>query len=372
MAEPVAARAALRSAGRVVVKVGTAVVTRPDGSLALGRLGHLVEQLHQLRVDGREVILVSSGAVGLGAERLGFAGRPEGVVDRQACAAAGQGALIALYDALFRRLGRVAAQVLLTEEDFLHRARYLNVHATLDRLLELGAVPIVNENDTVSTAELALGNHAVFGDNDRLSALVAAGTDADLLVMLSDVDGVYDAPPGDAGAARIGVWEEGTAVRIGALSNGGRGGMASKIAAARMASRVGCHAVVASGRDPEALLRVLRGDDVGTLFPARGTVSHRRRWLAYATAPSGRLVVNEGARAALVERNASLLPVGVVSVEGSFDAGAVVAVVTEAGQTIARGRCARSAAQAREAVGRAAEKPLVHRDQLVIVYGEEG
>ncbi len=362
-------RQVLTRARRVVVKVGTAVVTGPEGRLALGRLGALVEQLHLLRGQGREVLLVSSGAVGLGASKLGMSA-PTALVDRQACAAAGQGALIALYENLFRQLGEVGAQVLLTEEDFLHRHRYLKLHDTLERLLELGAVPVINENDTVSTAEIALGKDKVFGDNDRLSALVAAGVDADLLVLLTNVDGVYSAPPGTPEARRIDTWTAETEVRFGAGSAGGRGGMQAKIAAAEVAVRAGTSAVVASGMDPTALLRIVQGEEVGTLFPARVPWNRRRRWLAYATQPVGRLVVNAGARAAMVERNASLLAAGVEAVEGAFDAGAVVSVVGPDGREFARGICARSSGEALgDSGGRS--RALVHRDNIVILSVED-
>jgi glutamate 5-kinase len=362
------ARHRLPVARRVVVKVGTAVVARPDGGLALGRVGALVEQLHALRQNGTDVLLVSSGAVGLGAARLGFDRRPVRVVDRQACAAAGQGALMAFYDGLFSRLGGQCAQVLLAEEDFHFRQRFNNLTATLERLLELRAVPIINENDTLSTAELALEKGAVFGDNDRLSALVAAYLNADALVVLSDVDGVYTRPPTEPGATRISEWGEGSTFEEGDASANGRGGMGSKIAAASLAARSGVTAVIASGNAPSCVERVLRGDDVGTVFAAAPGLRRRKAWLAFATAPSGVLEVNVGARAALVERGASLLVVGVTGVTGAFIVGDVVRI-TLGGVELARGVVAQSAEQVRAAlasppVGRG--RPLVHRDDLVI------
>jgi glutamate 5-kinase len=358
----------MHAARRVVVKVGTAIVTREDGGLALGRLGALAEALHALRAEGIDVVLVTSGAVGLGAQRLGFSRRPTAVVDRQACAAAGQGALIALYDSLLGRLEHHTAQVLLTEDDFLHREQYLNVHATIERLLELGAIPVVNENDTVSTAEIALRTGEVFGDNDRLSALVAAGIDADLLVLLTDVDAVYTRPPAEAGAERIGILET-QDIELGATSVGGRGGMGSKIAAARLAARCGCRAIIASGADPAILLRLVEGSTEGTHVPANAAGSKRKRWLAFATTPTGRLTVNEGARSALTERGASLLSVGVVGVTGDFPAHAVVAIADEVGAVFARGICGLSAADAREVLGSSGQRPLVHRNDVVLLSG---
>lgn len=354
---------------RVVVKVGTGVVAREDGGLALGRMGALVEQIHDLRGQGIEVLLVSSGAVGLGARRLGFSRRSQvkGVVDRQACAAAGQGALMAFYDALFQRLGTTSAQVLLTEEDFHFRQRFNNLTATLERLLRLGAVPVLNENDTLSTAELALAKRgpergSVFGDNDRLSALVATYMRADLLVLLSNVDAVYTEPPGTLGARPIRVFSEKTAFVEGTTSTLGRGGMGSKIEAARLAARGGVTAVIGSGDDRHILRRILDGEAVGTRFdahPDAQRMPRRKAWLAFATGTAAATVhINAGARTALLERGASLLAVGVERVEGQFSAGDVVEIVHE-GERIARGLAAHS--------DLLSAPPLVHRDHLVLL-----
>lgn len=361
-----APRTALTQIRRVVVKVGTGVVAREDGGLALGRVGALVEDLTALRRRGLDVLLVSSGAVGLGAARLGFTRRPERVVDRQACAAVGQGALVAFYDGLFQRLGGTCAQVLLTEEDFHFRQRFNNLTATLERLLELGAVPVLNENDTLSTAELALEKGTVFGDNDRLSALVAVYLHADALIILSDIDAVYTRPPGSVGATRIGTWSRGTTFEEGAGSALGRGGMGSKIAAARLAARGGVSAVIASGDVPRILSRVLDGEDTGTLFPAESGLARRKAWLAFATAPAGELCVNDGARRALIERGASLLAVGIAEIGGEFAAGDVVRI-THDGAELARGVASRAAGQLRAEIGSAERgRVAVHRDHLVI------
>lgn len=360
-------RSALKRSKRVVVKVGTGVVTRADGGLALGRLGGLVEQLHELQRTGTEVLLVSSGAVGLGARRLGFPGRPEGVVDRQACAAAGQGALMAFYDGLFQRLGAACAQVLITEEDFHFRQRFNNLTATLEQLLKLGAVPVLNENDTLSTAELALADGGkkggVFGDNDRLSALVATYLQADALVLLSDIDAVYDRPPTTPGATAIATWQEATTFEEGAASRLGRGGMGSKIQAARLAAQGGVTAVITSGDTPGVLRRVLTGEPIGTVFPPQPGLPRRKAWLAFATAPSATVHVNAGARDALVERGASLLAVGVERTEGDFAPGSVVRVVFD-GDDIARG-LARHGAHELAAHDRG--QLVIHRDDLVLL-----
>jgi glutamate 5-kinase len=360
------ARPSLSRAQRIVVKVGTGVVARPDGVLALGRMGALVEQLHDLRQSGRELLLVSSGAVGLGARRLGLGTRPDGVVQRQACAAAGQGALMAFYDGLFRRLGSTCAQVLLTEEDFHFRQRFNNLTATLEALLSHGAVPVLNENDTLSTAELALSGGprkgAVFGDNDRLSALVATYLGADLLVLLSDVDAVYTHPPDHPQARPIPTWTPATTFEEGAGSALGRGGMGSKIAAARLAARGGVPAVIASGDRAGVLQAILAGEPTGTFFPSAAPMPRRKAWLAFGTAPSGALHVNAGAAQALLERGASLLSVGVETADGPFLAGQLVRIV-HGGVELARGRVSR----AHDAIHDEPRRPLVHRDHLVLV-----
>ncbi|MEC7947242.1 MAG: glutamate 5-kinase, partial [Myxococcota bacterium] len=258
------------------------------------------------------------------------------------------------------------SQVLLTEEDFHFRQRFNNLTATLERLLELGTVPILNENDTLSTAELALEKGTVFGDNDRLGALVSVYLHADALVILSDVDAVYTRPPSMPGAKRIGTWKTDTRFEEGAGSSLGRGGMGSKIAAARLAARAGVPAVIASGDQPGVLDRVLAGQELGTLFPAETGLARRKAWLAFATAPVGEIAVNEGARQALVERGASLLPVGIAGVVGDFAAGDVVRI-TQGDAEIARGVAARTAKQLRAELGSGERgRPAVHRDHLVI------
>jgi glutamate 5-kinase len=361
----------LSAARRVVVKVGTAVVTDRDGRLATGRLSALVDTLCERLGAGVQVLLVSSGAVGLGAERLKFERRPTSVVDRQACAAAGQSALMAFYDAAFGARGRCCAQVLLTEDDFRVRRRHLHLSATLERLLGLGVVPVINENDVVSTAEIALHGARVFGDNDRLGALVAAGVGADLLVLLTDVEGVLTGPPGQPDAVRIPVWGTAATVALGPVSAGGRGGMGAKMGSARLGAQAGVDVVVASGFEPTALPDVLAGRDVGTWFPATTGMRERQRWLAFATAPEGRIEVNDGARVALLGRKASLLWPGIVRVDGDFPAGAVVSVVDADGVEIARGRVeAPSSALVVGGASPTGRRPILHRDHVVLL--EEG
>lgn len=374
-------RQRLASARRVVVKVGTNVLMRDDGALALGRVYGLVESVAGVIRSGREVLLVSSGAVGLGAQRLGLPGKPKTLVLKQACAAIGQSRLMAVYDEGFGKLGVTTAQVLLTEGDFADRTRYLNLKATLLRLLSLGTVPILNENDAVSTLELvtpdAAGKSPVFGDNDKLSALVAAKMDADLLVLLSDVDGLYTGNPARSPSARrVPIVAEVTAEVVSWAEGGGargRGGMRTKLEAARIATTAGACVVVADGRAPQVLDRVLSGEDVGTLFLPHAPIGGRRRWIAWASAPAATVVVNAGAREALLVRKASLLPAGVVSVEGEFAPGDVVAIRDEAGQELARGRVNFGSGEARQLLGRRSadaarssrRAALVDRDDLV-------
>ena len=357
-----------------MIKLGTRVLTHDDGRPALARLLSVVEAAAALRRSGRDVLLVSSGAVGLGIEALEMDQRPTELADLQACAAVGQSALMSLYRDGFSRLGVVCGQVLLTQSDFDDRDRYLNLRATLLALLRRGVVPVINENDAVATEELRFlpgEGRPVFGDNDGLSALVATKLDADLLVLLTDVDGLHQRDPRqDPHAPLVSRWER-MDVEAGDGSSAGRGGMGSKLSAALIAARSGCHAVIANGRTHGALQAVLSGEDEGTWFPAEEGLGARRRWIAFATAPRGVLHLDPGAVAALRDRGASLLAAGVHRVEGSFERGDVVELRGPEG-VIGRGivHCG-SAAAVRWAAG---DRPdgvrnhhaLVHRDQLAL------
>jgi len=261
---------------RIVVKLGTNVIMRPEGKVALGLLCGLVEQIAALRVQGFEVLVVSSGAVGLGAERLGLAERPKEVAQVQACAAVGQSRLMALYDDAFDRVGCRIAQVLLTEDDFRDPLRHANLKAALDALLKLGVIPIVNENDTVSTMELdrpaeSKQSERIFGDNDKLSALLLKHIDGDLLVLLSDVDGLFDRNPNEPGAVLltdVEAIDDGILALADGRSDRGRGGMISKLESARIALEAGKQVVIANGRTPRVLERIVAGDTIGTRFAA--------------------------------------------------------------------------------------------------------
>jgi len=362
-------------AKRVVVKVGTAVVANSDGTLALSRLGALVEQLSRLKEEGRQVLLVSSGAMGLGRQSLGLSkelvGDPNNIIDRQACAAAGQKILMSMYNMMFQALNIQCSQVLITQGDFLSRTRYVYLTETLDRLTSMGVIPIINENDVVTGG---ISGPQVFSDNDKLSAILAAGADADALALLTDVDAVYDKPPDEAGAQRIKVYTPDLAVQIGEKSTMGRGGMAAKISAARVAASGGVHTVVASGFDLSNIDRVFKGADVGTLFPASERKSKRQRWLNLATESEGRLMVKAAARdSILCGQEHPLLVAQLDAVEGDFGKGAVVSLVDPEGTEFARGICTKPSAEIREGITTCdlisfnSAHPLVANNDFVLI-----
>lgn len=370
-------RAGVASARRVVLKLGTRVLTHDDGALAFSRLVSVAETCATLRREGKEVLIVSSGAIGLGREALDMPSTPAEVDERQACAAVGQTRLMVLYQEAFSRLGLVSGQLLLTEPDFDDRDRYLNLRAALQALLRHRVVPVINENDAISTQELALttGPRPVFGDNDRLSALVATKLDADLLVLFTDVGGLYDRDPrGDPEATlipRVDHPDELGELPPPPAEGAGRGGMRSKVEAAMVASRGGCHVVITSGREPERWPSVFRGEETGTWFPARSRPHARQRWIAFAAAPRGVLFLDAGAVNALTHRHASLLAAGVTSVEGHFRAGDVVEL-REGGRRLGRGIIAWDASTVRawcagsppEGVRNA--HALIRRDDIVL------
>lgn len=358
----------LNEARRIVIKLGTAVLMRDDGGLALSRFYSFVEGIADLKRAGREVLLVSSGAVGLGAERLGLERKPQVLPLKQACAAIGQGRLMSLYADGFDRFNVTTAQVLLTEEDFSNRRRYLNLRGTLTKLLELGVLPIINENDTVSTAELesldATAHVRVnFGDNDKLSALVASKIEADLLMIVTDVDGLYTADPGSSEdavliplVAEITPEIEDLARADTQSSRVGRGGIKSKLEAAKIATHSGCAVVIASGKLPAVITRTFAGEALGTLFLPQSGLPGKRRWIAFATSVKAALVVNEGARRALEERKASLLAAGVLNVRGEFERGDVVSILDEQEREFARGIVNYSSVEARKISGLRSDK----------------
>lgn len=336
-------------AGRVVVKLGTAVLFGDDGQLSLERLDSFLASIAALRKRQMEVLIVTSGAIGLGFKKLGMETRPKLLPQKQACAAIGQGLLMALYNAALDRHGIVGAQILLTEQDFDTRRRYLNLRNTIGELLRMGVVPVINENDTVSTSEIESNvvPHVKvnFGDNDKLSALVASKMDADLLLILTDVEGLYsDNPKTSPDAVLIPVVEAITP-EIEALAAGkgpqkgklGRGGMATKIEAAKIAGHSGCPTIVVGGKIPSVIERVLAGEELGTLFLAHSALSGREKWIAFATTVRGSVRVNAGAKEAVVRRKGSVLPAGAVGCSGQFNQGDVVSICDEDGVEFARG-----------------------------------
>ncbi|MDS1271127.1 glutamate 5-kinase [Lipingzhangella sp. LS1_29] len=368
-------RAAVATARRVVVKVGSSSLTTAAGHIDTDRIAALSEVVARRQAAGVEMVLVSSGAVAAGLSPLHLAARPQDLATQQAAASVGQGLLVAHYTAALARHGLTAAQILLTVDDLMRRAQYRNAQRTLARLLDLGAIPIVNENDTVATHEIR------FGDNDRLAALVAHLVRAEALVLLSDVDGLYDGDPARAQAQRVvTVRGEEDLAGISLGSSGGRGvgtgGMVTKVDSARIATSAGVPVVLTHADHARA---ALGGEPVGTYFMAGegrrpGT---RQLWLAHATTGRGRVVLDPGAVRAVVEGSASLLPAGVVKVEGDFVAGDPVDLSDETGTVWARGLVNYDALEIPELMGRstrwlarergpAYEREVVHRDDLVI------
>jgi glutamate 5-kinase len=367
----------LRQATLVVVKVGTNVLTDDAGRLDRGRIQALADQLHRVHQGGRKVVLVSSGAIGAGMGRLNLGRRPADLPHLQACAAVGQSALMQTYQECLASYGIHPAQILLTAGDFDNRARYLNVRNTIVTLFEYGCLPIINENDTVSVAEIR------FGDNDHLAAMVTNLLQAPLLVLLTNVDGLYTADPGtDPSASLVGTVphiDQAVMAMAGSGQSGlGTGGMRSKLRAARLATAAGEAVIMANGSVPGILDHIFAGEPIGTLFLPHGEgVPAWKRWLGFTAQPRGSLRVDDGARRAVAQQGKSLLPVGVVAVEGSFHKGDVVALCNREGMEFARGLTNYSAAeterirglqtdQIRELLGKVPYAELVHRDNLVV------
>jgi glutamate 5-kinase len=361
-----------------VVKVGSSSLRGSDGRLDRDQVHALARQLARAREQGTKVVLVSSGAVAAGMGLLGLDRRPMDLPTLQACAAVGQGELVHEYQRVFSEHGLACAQVLLSQDDFVRRGRYLNARTALRRLLELPAVPVINENDVVATEELS------YGDNDHLGALVASMLEARLLVLLSDVPGLYEADPRTTPDAalveRVDDIDDLDLAAIGGVgSHVGSGGMRTKVESARVAVRSAAHAVVADARRPDVLAEVLAGEPVGTWFVAQAQrLDARRLWIGFALAAHGRIHVDAGAADALRRRGTSLLSVGVRSADGTFAAGDAVEVVDPDGQVLARGLsnydvadvariAGRSTAAAAEAFGAGYAREVIHRDDLVVL-----
>jgi glutamate 5-kinase len=351
-------RERIRDARRVVVKLGSNLFFNDAGAIALGRIFSFIEDIASATVAGRQMIVVSSGAVALGADALKIKSATASLAQKQALAAIGQSRLMNLYEQGFAKYGLTAAQVLLTEDDFSNRQRYLNLRHTLTTLLDMGVIPVINENDTVSTDELEITDRGrSFGDNDKLSALVMSKLEAALLVLLSDVDGLFtDNPRENVDAELIPHVEEITPdieALAGRKSGRGRGGMATKLQAARIAMNSGGLAVIANGLKPQILSRVLAGEEEGTLFVGKtGSLSGKRRWIAFASSVSGRIHINEGALDAITKKNASLLYAGVTRIESEFENGDVVSIVGPSGDEVARGIVNYSSSDASKLIGK--------------------
>lgn len=364
------------AATTMVVKVGTRVLTNPDGTLDEAQISRLAEELNELKEGGRRVVLVSSGAVGAGMSQMQLAARPEDLARLQAVAALGQTKLIEAYDRTFRKHGRHGGQVLLTADDLDNRTRYLNVRNTLLALLEYDAIPIINENDTVAVDELA----PTFGDNDRLAALVTNLLRAPLLVILSDVDGLYTGDPELKSSTLVPLVTEMddtvTAYVEDQQTGLSKGGMASKLRAARIVTAAGENVVIASGRRPGVLREIVDGKVVGTLFVAQGkAVSPWKRWIGFSAQARGKVVLDEGACRAISQNGGSLLAIGIVSAAGAFEKGDVISICDAAGRELARGLTNYPATEIErikglrsdriaQVLGHCPYEEVVHRDNL--------
>lgn len=370
-------RQSLVGARRVVVKIGSALLTQSGKGLNVEGIGDWAAQIADLRQRGLDVVLVTSGAVAAGMQRLGRATRPHALHELQAMAAVGQMGLVQAYETAFQRYGLHTAQVLLTHDDLSNRNRYLNARSTLNTLLALGVVPVINENDTVATEEIR------FGDNDTLAALAANLVEADLLIILTDQAGLYERDPRqDPGAKLVQEGEAGD-VRLLEMAGGsgalGRGGMRTKLLAAERAANAGAATVIVLGREKNILTRVLAGELLGThLRPATGRLAARKQWLAAQARVTGKLVLDAGAVRVLRESGKSLLPVGVHAVEGSFTRGEIVACCDELGHEIARGLVNYGADDARHIIGKPSDRiesilgyvdepELIHRDNMILL-----
>ena len=371
-------KSVLAKSSRLVVKVGSSLVTNSGQGLDHAALAAWAAQISALKAQGKEIVLVSSGAIAEGMQRLGWKKRPKAVHELQAAAAVGQMGLIQAYEACFKQHGTHAAQILLTHEDLADRKRYLNARSTLRTLLELNVIPIINENDTVVTDEIR------FGDNDTLGALVANLIEADALIILTDQPGLYTADPRKNPDATFVAEARAGDPQLEKMAGGagtavGTGGMLTKILAAKRAARSGAHTLIVSGREPEVLLRLAQGVAIGTqLIAEQPPIAARKQWLADHLQIRGRITLDEGAVRALCNEGKSLLPVGATAVSGDFERGELVACIDAQGQEIARGLANYSAADAsrilrkgsheiEHILGYIDDTELIHRDNLILL-----
>ncbi len=356
------------NANRIVIKLGTNTLRNDNGEVSLPRIYSYIEDIAHLVKSGKEVILVTSGAVGLGRKKINLE-KTTDIVEKQACAAIGQSKLMSLYEDGFDTYNVTTAQVLLTEDDFSLRKRYLNLRNTLNKLLDLGVLPIINQNDTVSTVELDeiyQDMQVCFSDNDKLSALLTSEMDADLLIILSDVDGLFDSNPKENHNAKIitevaEVTDE--ILELGKeASEGGRGGFRSKLEAARLVNRFGGKVLVANGKYPSVIREIFSGKEIGTAFlPNEEGLSEKKRWIGFATNIIGRIIVNKGAKEAIL-KNSSILPIGVTNIINDFKKGEVVSILDENGNEIARGMVNYNSGDCRKIIG-------YHSDDILKILG---
>ncbi len=356
-------------AKRIVIKLGTNVLRNADGEVAISRIYSFIEDMSKLVKSGKEVILVTSGAVGLGKKKLNLDSTAEDGV-KQACAAIGQSRLMSFYENGFGIYDVPVAQILLTEDDFSLRYKYLSLRTTLNKILEFGVVPIINQNDTVSTIQmnpLLAGTKVCFSDNDKLSALVASELDADLLILLSDINGLYTSNPKENPDAELIKEVDCVTNEILALgtdaSEGGRGGMRTKLEAAKLVTRFGGKVLIANGKIPYVISKIFDKEDIGTMFlPTSENLPDKKRWIGYATNIVGGLVVNEGAKKAILEQCSSLLPIGIINVLNDFKQGEVVAIYDENNVEFARGMVNYNSEECRKIVG-------AHSNNIEIILG---
>ena len=352
----------IKDAKRIVFKFGTNILRNDNGEISLSRLYSFIEDIANLRKQGKEVLIVTSGAVGLGAKKLNV-DTSQSTVLKQAAASVGQQILMSIWQDGFAKYSVSVAQILLVEEDFANRKKYLSLRNTLYKLLELGIIPIINQNDAVSPSEL---EHVCFSDNDKLSSLVASKLDADLLVMVSDIDGLYDKNPKEhADAKKIDVVEKVTP-KIEKLASGasagGRGGMVTKLMAAKVVTSSGLYALIVNGKKPNILSKIFKEKNVGTIFMPTKNLSHKKRWIAYATNIMGEITVNSGAKTALVDKQKSLLAVGITEVKGNFKAGDIVSIFDEDGLEFARAMVNYNSDECRKIKG-------AHSDEIEKILG---
>ena len=354
---------------RIVIKLGTNILRNSEGEVALSRIYSFIEDISKLVKDGKEVIVVTSGAVGLGKKKLNL-DSTDGDGVKQACAAVGQSRLMSYYESGFATFDIPIAQILLTEDDFSLRHRYLSLRTTLNKLLEMGVVPIINQNDTVSTIELnhiLAGMQVSFSDNDKLSALVSSELDADLLILLSDINGLYTSnPKEDKNAEFIKevacVTDEILGLGSGA-SAGGRGGMKTKLEAAKLVTRFGGKVLIANGTIPYVISKIFNAEELGTMFiPTDENLSDKKRWIGYATNVLGKIIVNEGAKKAILEKCTSLLPIGIIKVINEFKQGEVVSICDENEIEFARGMVNYNSEECKKIVG-------AHSDNILEILG---